>query len=87
MEMVETIINGVRKVKMTREFAIDSLVECWSEYYSDDPHQAVENLLILYKGGTKGYDQMTNIELIQELEGSVFYGDQVEITIVSKKGE
>ena len=87
MEMLETRINGIRKVKMTRDFAINSLLECWSEYYSDDPHQAVENLLILYKEGTKGYDKMTNIELIQELEGSVFYGEDVEITIVSEKGE
>ncbi len=76
-----------KKVVMTREEAIDRLLETWAEYYSDDPHQAVENILSIYKSGLKGYDKMTSIELIQELEGSTFYGDDVEITIRKEIGD
>jgi hypothetical protein len=87
MEMVETRINGIHKVKMTREFAIESLIDCWAEFYSDDHKEAIDELLNIFKKGRKGFDQMTNIELIQELEGSVFYGETVEITLVSKGEE
>ena len=85
MEMLETKINGVRKIKMTREFAINSLLECWAEFYSDDPKEAVEELIDKMKKGLKGYDQMNNIELIQELADVVFYGEDVEITVVSEE--
>jgi hypothetical protein len=76
-----------KKVVMTREKAIDSLMECWFNYYSDDPHQAFENIMKIYENGMKGYRNMTNIELIQELEGSVFYGENVEITIRKEIGD
>lgn len=75
------------KVVMTREEAIDHLLKTWAEYYWDDPREAVENLLSAYKSGLKGYEQMTSIELIQELEGSVFYGENVEITIRKEIGD
>ncbi len=75
------------KVVMTREEAIDRLLKTWADYYWDDPHQAVENILSIYKSGLKGYDKMTSIELIQELEGSTFYGDDVEITIRKEIGD
>lgn len=75
------------KVVMTREEAIDRLLETWADYYHQDPHQAVENLLSAYKSGLKGYEKMTSIELIQELEGSTFYGENVEITIRKEIGD
>ncbi len=75
------------KVVLTREEAIDRLLECWADFYNQDPHQVVENILSIYKSGTKGYDKMTSIELIQELEGSVFYGENVEITIRKEIGD
>jgi hypothetical protein len=76
-----------KKVVMTREEAIDRLLECWADYYSDDPHQAFENIMEIYENGMKGYRHMTSIELIQELEGSVFYGENVEITIRKEIGD
>lgn len=75
------------KVVMTREEAIDRLLETWADYYNQDPHQAIENLMSAYKSGLKGYEKMTSIELIQELEGSVFYGENVEITIRKEIGD
>lgn len=75
------------KVVMTRKEAIDRLLECWADFYNQDPHQAVENILSIYESGTKGYDKMTSIELIQELENSVFYGEYVEITIRKEIGD
>jgi hypothetical protein len=88
MDFVETSINGIRKVKMTREFAIDSILSQWKDLYDDDPTEAIQRLLEIQRKGIRGLDQMTNIELVQELEGSVFYGEIVdEITIVSAKGE
>lgn len=75
------------KVILTREDAIERLLEANADYYYQDPHQAVENYLSILKSGLKGYDQMNNIELIQELEGSVFYGVNVEITIKKEIGD
>lgn len=88
MNYAETIIDGIRKVKMTREFAINSILEQWKDMYSDDPSDAIDRLLEIQRKGIRGLDQMTNIELVQELEESVFYGEIVdELTIVSEKGE
>lgn len=88
MNYSETIIDGIRKVKMTREFAIDSILSQWKDFYDDDPSEAIDRLLEIQRKGIRGLDQMTNIELVQELEGSVFYGENVdEITIFSKEGE
>ncbi len=73
--------KNFEKHVFTREQAIERLMETQADFYWQDPHQAVETVLALIKSGLKGYDNMNNIELIQELEGSTFYGEDVEITI------
>lgn len=78
--------KNFEKHVFTRAQAIERLMETQAEYYHQDPHQAVENYLACLESGHKGYCQMTNIELIQELEGSTFYGENVEITIKKDRG-
>jgi len=79
--------KNFEKVVMTREEAIDRLLDTWADFYRQDPHQAIENILSIYKSGLKGYEKMTSIELIRELEGSTFYGEDVEITIRKEIGD
>ena len=79
--------KSFKVLTFTREEAIERLMETNASYYWDDPHQAVENYLAVLRTGLKGYDKMTNIELIQELEGSTFYCEDVEITIRKEIGD
>lgn len=73
--------KSFKRIVLTREEAIEKLMETQADFYWQDLHQAVETVLALMQSGLKGYDNMNNIELIQELEGSTFYGEDVEITI------
>jgi hypothetical protein len=82
-----TMAKNFEKHTFTREQAIERLMETNADFYWQDPHQAVENYLAVLRTGLKGYDKMTNIELIQELEGSTFYGEDVEITIKKEIGD
>jgi hypothetical protein len=79
--------KNFEKHTFTREQAIERLMETNADFYWQDPHQAVENYLAVLRTGLKGYDKMTSIELIQELEGSTFYGEDVEITIRKEIGD
>jgi hypothetical protein len=79
--------KSFKVLTFTREQAIEQLMETNANFYWQDPHQAVENYLAVLRTGLKGYDKMTSIELIQELEGSTFYGENVEITIRKEIGD
>ena len=79
--------SGIRKVKMDRALAIQSLQEVWFGFYSDDPKEALEALIKGMTKGIIGWNDMTNDQLEQELEGSVFYGENVEITVLGDTNE
>jgi hypothetical protein len=74
----------VNKVSINRSEAIQQIADLIAEDISGHSRGTIASMVAdLLINGHQGYKNMLNLELIQELEGSVFYGQDVEITVVN----
>lgn len=72
------------KTEMMRSEAIQEMAALIAEDIANNSRSTIqEKIADLLIHGHVGYKNMLNIELIRELEGSVFYGQNVEITVIN----
>jgi len=74
----------ISKVSIKRSEAIEQIVQLIAEDLASNSKSTIAGMIAeLLINGSYGYKNKLNMELIQELEGSVFYGQNVEITIIN----
>ncbi len=74
----------ISKVSIKRSEAIEQIAQSVADDLANNSRSSIAGIIAeLLIDGSYGYKNMLNMELIRELEGSVFYGQNVEITIIN----